>query len=114
MIGPCWRSRPAIAVAGSGQERYDSRAGIQRGGRPMAIARIGTALLALAVGGGAPARGEDWPSRTIRLIVPFPPGGSTDLGARLVGNFLSQALHAQVIVENRSGADGNIGMEAAA
>ena len=80
----------------------------------MWIARIGTALLALAVMAGAPARCEEWPSRTIRLIVPFPPGGSTDLGARLVGNFLSQALHAQVIVENRSGADGNIGMEAAA
>lgn len=80
----------------------------------MSIARIGTALLALAVMGSAPARCEDWPSRTIRLIVPFAPGGSTDVGARLVGNFLSQALHTQVVVENRSGADGNIGMEAVA
>jgi tripartite-type tricarboxylate transporter receptor subunit TctC len=79
----------------------------------MWIARLCTALVALALM-SAPMRGEDWPSRTIRLIVPFAPGGSTDVGARLIGNFLSQALHAQVVVENRSGADGNIGMEAVA
>jgi tripartite-type tricarboxylate transporter receptor subunit TctC len=60
------------------------------------------------------ARCQDWPSRNIRLIVPFPPGGSTDVGARLIGNFLAQALHTQVVVENRSGADGNIGMEVVA
>jgi tripartite-type tricarboxylate transporter receptor subunit TctC len=80
----------------------------------MRIVRLCTALLALSLMASVSARGEDWPSRTIRLIVPFAPGGSTDLGARLIGNFLSQALHTQVVVENRSGADGNIGMEAVA
>ena len=80
----------------------------------MRIARLCTALLALSLMAAASARGEDWPSRTIRLIVPFAPGGSTDVGARLVGNFVSQSLHTQVVVENRSGADGNIGMEAVA
>ncbi len=80
----------------------------------MRVARFCTALLALVLMAVAPARCDDWPSRAIRLIVPFPPGGSTDVGARLVGNFLTQALHTQVVVENRSGADGNIGMEAVA
>ncbi len=80
----------------------------------MNLTRIGAAMLALLLAAPTVARAEDWPSRTIRLIVPFPPGGSTDVGARLIGNYLSRALHQQVVVENRSGADGNIGMEAAA
>jgi tripartite-type tricarboxylate transporter receptor subunit TctC len=80
----------------------------------MRIARLCTALLAFSLIAAQSARGADWPSRAIRFIVPFPPGGATDVGARLIGNFLAQALNAQVIVENRSGADGNIGMEAVA
>lgn len=80
----------------------------------MRIARLCTALLMILFVAVPWARCDEWPSRTIRLIVPFPPGGSTDVGARLIGNFLAQALKTQVIVENRSGADGNIGMDAAA
>jgi len=80
----------------------------------MRIARLCTALLAFSLVAAPSARGDDWPSRTVRLVVPFPPGGATDVGARLIGNFLAQALKTQVIVENRSGADGNIGMDAAA
>jgi tripartite-type tricarboxylate transporter receptor subunit TctC len=80
----------------------------------MRIARLCTALIAFSLVAAEPAGGEDWPSRNIRVIVPFAPGGSTDLGARLIGNHLAQALHTQVVVENRSGADGNIGMEAVA
>jgi tripartite-type tricarboxylate transporter receptor subunit TctC len=80
----------------------------------MRMARLCTGLLAVLLMTVGAARCDDWPSRNIRLIVPFPPGGSTDLGARLIGNFLAQALHTQVVVENRSGADGNIGMEVAA
>jgi tripartite-type tricarboxylate transporter receptor subunit TctC len=76
--------------------------------------RVCAALLALmtAVSGGAQA--EEWPSRAVRLLVPFAPGGSTDVGARLIANHLSRGLGQQVYVENKSGADGNIGMEAAA
>jgi tripartite-type tricarboxylate transporter receptor subunit TctC len=80
----------------------------------MTIARLCTALLAFSLVAPVSARCDEWPSRPIRLIVPFPPGGSTDLGARLIANVLGPALRAQVVVENRSGADGNIGMDAVA
>lgn len=50
-----------------------------------------------------------WPERAITLVVPFPPGGSTDVVGRLVSKELSQKLGVSVVVENRSGAAGNIG-----
>jgi tripartite-type tricarboxylate transporter receptor subunit TctC len=77
--------------------------------RPQAIA----ALLALVF--TAPmAAAQDWPSRPVRFIVPFPPGGSTDVGARVIADHLSHVLAQQIVVENKSGASGNIGIEAAA
>ncbi len=56
----------------------------------------------------------DFPSRPIRMIVSFPPGGSTDLIARVMAPIMSKNLGQQVVVENRGGAGGNIGMEAVA
>ena len=56
----------------------------------------------------------NYPARTVRFIAPFPPGGSTDLLARLVALKLSEAWGQQVIVENRGGAAGTIGVELAA
>jgi tripartite-type tricarboxylate transporter receptor subunit TctC len=67
-------------------------------------------LLALA----APAAAEDYPSRPVRLIIPFPAGGSNDVVGRLVAHQLSQRLGQQVYVDNRGGAGGVIGTEAAA
>jgi tripartite-type tricarboxylate transporter receptor subunit TctC len=58
-------------------------------------------------------KGEVWPSRPIRLIVPFVPGGGTDLVARTVGAKLSEALGQTVLIDNRGGAGGNIGTEIA-
>ena len=71
-------------------------------------------LLALVVAVSTGAQAQDWPSRPVRFIVPFPAGGSTDVGARLVGESLSRSLRQQIVVENKSGANGNIGIETAA
>ena len=59
------------------------------------------------------ARAQAYPTRPVRLIAPFPPGGSIDLTARLIGQWLSERLGQQFVVENRPGAGGNIGSEAA-
>jgi len=73
-------------------------------------------LTALAVGWNAndAATAQSYPAKPIRFIVPFPAGGSTDVGARLIGEYLSRTFGQQVYVENRSGANGNMGVEAAA
>src|SRR5437870_263433 len=57
---------------------------------------------------------ESFPARPIRFIVPFPPGGGTDAFARIIGTKLSEAWGQQVIVDNRPGAQGNIGCAVAA
>src|SRR5256885_3475155 len=64
---------------------------------------------------GWPALAEEtWPSRPVKFIVPSSPGGGTDLYARELGQALSESLKQQFIVDNRPGASGNIGAEAAA
>src|SRR6266481_9637395 len=70
------------------------------------------ALLALAEPWAAQA--QDWPNRPVRFIVPFPAGGSTDVAARVIGEYLSRSLRQQIIVENKTGTNGNIGIETAA
>ena len=75
--------------------------------------RLVVALVALFAA-SATVMAQDWPSRPVRFVVPFPAGGSTDVGARLVGEYLSRSLRQQIVVENKSGANGNIGIETAA
>src|SRR5262249_20169605 len=58
------------------------------------------------------ARARTYPTRPVRIVVSFPAGGGSDITARLMGQWLSQRLGQQFIVENRSGAGGNIGTEA--
>jgi tripartite-type tricarboxylate transporter receptor subunit TctC len=53
----------------------------------------------------------EWPEHPVHFIVPFPPGGATDVAARVVGNFVSGRLGRRIMVENRSGANGNIAIE---
>jgi len=72
------------------------------------MALIGCLALAKA------ARGEAYPDRVIRMVNPFPPGGSVDVLARLLARKLSDDLGQQVIVENRTGAGGNVGAESVA
>ena len=71
----------------------------------------GLAALAAGVGSG-PAFAADFPLRTIRLIVPYPPGGPTDVMGRFVAEFMARDLKQSVIVDNKPGANGIVGAEA--
>ncbi len=77
----------------------------------MNLLRTFAFLLVLACSG---AWAQGYPNKSVRIIVPFPPGGATDIVTRLVAQKLTEAWGQSVIVENRSGAGGNIGGEAAA
>ena len=74
------------------------------------VLQAAAVLLALTAGAAA----DDYPNKPIRLIIPFPPGGSNDVVGRLVARHLSDALGQQVFVDNRGGAGGTIGTDTAA
>lgn len=68
------------------------------------IAIVACALL-------APAQAQTWPSKPVRIVVPFPPGGTTDIVARAIGVELQRMWQHAVVIENRPGAGGNIGAD---
>ncbi|HEX2546809.1 MAG TPA: tripartite tricarboxylate transporter substrate binding protein [Ramlibacter sp.] len=78
--------------------------------RPLVPGILLSAALALASAGAA-AQGQPYPNRPVRLVVPFAPGGFTDVVARILGNKLSQSLGQQFVVENKPGAGSTIGSD---
>ncbi|WP_332747851.1 Bug family tripartite tricarboxylate transporter substrate binding protein [Hydrogenophaga sp.] len=77
---------------------------------------LATACLAAGFAGSAPALAQsgNWPAKPVRIVVPFPAGGSTDLVARFIAQGLSEKFGQAFIVDNRGGAGGNIGTDAVA
>ncbi|HTP92254.1 MAG TPA: tripartite tricarboxylate transporter substrate binding protein [Xanthobacteraceae bacterium] len=76
---------------------------------------VGLALAAFALGfAGAARAADDYPNHAVRWLVGYPPGGSTDICARLIGQYLSEHLHQQFAVENKPGAGNNLATEMAA
>ncbi|MBI2753815.1 MAG: tripartite tricarboxylate transporter substrate binding protein [Betaproteobacteria bacterium] len=78
----------------------------------MKLARL--APLIAAVLFAAAAQAQPWPQKPVRFIVPFPPGGATDISARLVGQKLSEMWGQTIVIENRGGAAGGVGAAEAA
>ena len=87
-----------------------------RSAKPVVIALAWRALVlgaAMTIAAGG-ASAQSYPARPIRLIVPYGPGGGTDVAARIASHFLGERLGVQMVVENRSGGSGAVGLEAAA
>jgi tripartite-type tricarboxylate transporter receptor subunit TctC len=76
-----------------------------------AMVLLGAATAGVA---GAANAQDSYPNHAVRWLVGYPPGGSTDICARLIGSYLSQALHQQFLIENRPGAGNNLAAEMAA
>jgi tripartite-type tricarboxylate transporter receptor subunit TctC len=83
--------------------------GLSRG-----IAALALACAAMVMAGAARAADDDYPNHPVRWLVGYPPGGSTDICARLIGQYLSEHLHQQFAVENKPGAGNNLATEIAA
>ena len=81
---------------------------------PGGMKRCALALTALGLITATAALAQSWPAKTVRIIVPFPPGGGLDFFARVMAPKLQENLGQQIVVENRSGAGGMVGADAAA
>src|SRR5262245_19031866 len=75
---------------------------------------LSLAVLPFGLNAVGDAKAQSYPAKPVRFIVPFPAGGSTDVGARLIAEHLSRVFGQQVVVENKSGANGTLGVEVAA
>jgi tripartite-type tricarboxylate transporter receptor subunit TctC len=78
----------------------------------MNIQRRKVLLSAAAIAAPAAfAQADAWPSKPIRIVVPYPPGGSSDIIARLISNLMAESLKQSVVVDNKPGANGNLGAD---
>jgi tripartite-type tricarboxylate transporter receptor subunit TctC len=92
--------------------RYLSQFAPRKGPHTMRNRTVIAIAIGAAAGLTATARAEDFPTHNVTIIVPFPPGGGNDILGRLIGQRLAGTLGRMVIVENRAGANGNIGAQA--
>jgi tripartite-type tricarboxylate transporter receptor subunit TctC len=82
--------------------------------QPETLSKVLIATALIAALGASAAVAQDYPSRPITLVVPFPPGGSTTIVARIVADKMSEALGQSIVVDNRGGAGGTVGSRAVA
>jgi tripartite-type tricarboxylate transporter receptor subunit TctC len=76
--------------------------------------RLKIFAIAALVGAACVAHAQEWPTKPVRWIVPYPPGGGTDVIARIMQSRMSEGLGQPIVIENRGGAGGAVGTEAAA
>src|SRR5713226_3188010 len=100
------RSKPAVAAS---EPTISLRRRPRMRPSHATLLRAAGLLMALTTAVAA----QDYPSKPVRLIIPFPPGGSNDVVGRMIGTSLSEKLGKQVIVDNRAGAGGVVGTEIA-
>ncbi len=79
--------------------------------REWMVGALGGVVVGGLLGASGAQAADAWPSKPIKIIVPYPPGGSSDIIARSITQPLSEALQQTVLVENRSGANGNLGAD---
>src|SRR5574339_511587 len=79
---------------------------------PMRIAKLFAVVAGLLVAASAGA--QSWPQKPVKFIVPFPPGGATDISARMLAQQLTEIWGQQIVIENRGGAGGGVGAAEAA
>src|SRR5215510_3128128 len=106
-------SFPADARRNHDHAIYEERVGLNRQEYSMDLRRrrfLFLAASAAAVPFGRTAKAQIYPARPVRVIVPFSPGGPTDVFARIVAENLSRSLGQQFYIENQPGAGGNFGM----
>lgn len=90
---------------------YSKDAGRRQFSKKIGGVLVGLSAFGLAMPLASAANVENWPSQPIKVVVPFPPGGSTDNVGRLLSAELGKILNQTVVVENRGGANGNIGSD---
>src|SRR5204863_9205741 len=78
---------------------------------PMRYLPLAAILLAASLAGLGPAAASDYPNRPVKWIVPYPPGGTTDVLARIIAQWLTEKMGQSFVIENKAGGGNNIGTE---